>query len=151
MSHDWIFDQLCLLHAPLDEPLRSLLLAEMEVVFESTLAHVISNSYDPLEVSLLGQVLLLVRGAAAAASLRPNCFLEVYNHDMLLIVPDLAQDAHSHFVHAENFAAASLYLLALHDHQVRLVLEVMDLLVGGEELRHLEHGLESRPVVHRVT
>ena len=102
-------------------------------------------------MSLLGQVLPLVRGASTTASLRPNCFLQVYDHDMLLIVPDLAQDAHSHFIHAGNFAAASLYLLALHDQQVRLVLEVMDLLVGGQELRHLEHGLESGPVVHRVT
>lgn len=65
---------------------------------------------------------------------------------MPLVGPDLAQYAHTHLVHAVDPAAARLHLLALLQSLVHRIIQIVDVLLRGEEPRDEQRSFSLGPL-----
>lgn len=117
-----MFHEFCPLDLPLDEFFSSLLLAQVEVAFDSEITHIISHSHDTLQALLLGFILLFLFFFHFTAVFKT--LFQIDNHDMLLIIPDLVKDAHSYLVHTVDYTATILHLLVHGDSCTSLLFQV---------------------------
>ena len=54
-----------------------------------------------------------------------HSLLDIRDYHMLLVIPDLTEDAHSDLVHAVDFATSKLDLFALFKHHFGLIFQII--------------------------
>ena len=114
---------LCLLDTPLDETRCCSFLADEIVAPKNCLSNLFTN-LNKVTDALVTHCSLLLR----------LLFIEVGDHDTLLIVPQLAQNAHSDAVHAEDELAPRPNFATLLDHTYGLILPILEPVEGCQEL-----------------